>query len=177
MKIHILAAILAAAHLYETAAFTPPFGFSKSLASTTHLSTSSLESPPKPRLPTDDDDDDKGYGNSKNVHASSEPSPPSSPSLRERFASSSVASAAAVATAAVNAAVSMKTLEAPSVQKSYIAINRNNTAVDNEGLPLVYDKDLIERYWSKERGALNQRWVSQAQPGLLGSPTRAHAHT
>ena len=64
-----------------------------------------------------------------------------------------------MATAAVNAAVSMKTLEAPSVSKSYIALDRNITnAVDEEGLPLVYDKDLIEAYWSKERGALQQRW-------------------
>ena len=70
-----------------------------------------------------------------------------------------MASAAAMATAAVNAAVAMKTLEAPSVTKSYISLDRNVTnAIDDEGLPLVYDKDLIEAYWSKERGALQQRW-------------------
>jgi len=34
---------------------------------------------------------------------------------------------------------------------------------------VVYDKDLIQQYWSKERGALNQRWgyfVSKAVPFL-----------
>jgi predicted unusual protein kinase regulating ubiquinone biosynthesis (AarF/ABC1/UbiB family) len=31
--------------------------------------------------------------------------------------------------------------------------------IDEEGLPLVYDKELIQQYWSKERGALNQRWA------------------
>jgi hypothetical protein len=84
-----------------------------------------------------------------------------------------------VATAAVNAAVSMKTLEAPTVQKSYIALNRNSTtSVDNEGLPLVYDKDLIEAYWSKERGALNQRWVSDPRPRFaVHQSRRVHTHT
>jgi len=89
-------------------------------------------------------------------------------SFRDRLASSSAASAAAVATAAVSAAVSMKSLEAPDVTKSYIALDVNNTgALDDEGLPLVYDKELIQQYWSKERGALNRRWgyfVSKAVP-------------
>jgi len=89
-------------------------------------------------------------------------------SFRDRLVSSSAASAAAVATAAVNAAVSMKSLEAPDVKKSYIALDVNNTgALDDEGLPLVYDKELIQQYWSKERGALNRRlgyFVSKAVP-------------
>lgn len=87
----------------------------------------------------------------------------------EQVKSSGVASAAAMATAAVNAAVSMKTLEAPDVTKSYIAMDRDNKSIDEDGLPLVYDKDLIEAYWSKERGALNQRWgyfVGKAVPFL-----------
>jgi len=103
--------------------------------------------------------------------------PPQSPqkkpkpsSFAERVSSSGMASAAAVATAAVNAAVAMKTLEAPDLKKSYISIERNITSeVDNEGLPLVYDKDLIEQYWTKERGALNKRWgtfVGKAVPFL-----------
>jgi aarF domain-containing kinase len=74
-----------------------------------------------------------------------------------------------MATAAVNAAVSMKTLEAPSASKSYIAIDKSQKEIDEEGLPLVYDKDLIEAYWSRERGALNQRWgyfVGKAVPFL-----------
>jgi predicted unusual protein kinase regulating ubiquinone biosynthesis (AarF/ABC1/UbiB family) len=84
------------------------------------------------------------------------------------MANSGVASAAAMATAAVNAAVAMKTLEAPDVQKSYIALD-NNKELDEDGLPLVYDKDAIETYWKKERGALNKRWgvfVGKAVPFL-----------
>lgn len=93
-----------------------------------------------------------------------------SPSFTERFTNSGIASAAAMATAAVNAAVSMKTLEAPSVDKSYISIDKEAPAeLDDEGLPRVYDKDLIEQYWAKERGALNRRWgefVGKAVPFL-----------
>lgn len=37
-------------------------------------------------------------------------------------------------------------------------MDSNNTAIDEDGLPLVYDKDLIQAYWSKEKGALQQRW-------------------
>jgi hypothetical protein len=90
-------------------------------------------------------------------------------SLRERVTNSGVASAAAMATAAVNAAVSMKTLEAPDDAKSYISLDKSQKEIDEEGLPLVYDKDLIQAYWSKERGALNQRWgyfVGKAVPFL-----------
>ena len=90
-------------------------------------------------------------------------------SMADRVANSGVASAAAMATAAVNAAVSMRTLEAPNVEKSYIALDKTQTEIDEEGLPLVYDKELIQQYWSKERGALNQRWsyfVGKAIPFL-----------
>ena len=87
-------------------------------------------------------------------------------SLQDRFASSSMASAAAVATAAVNAAVSMKTLEAPDTKKSYVTLDAN-TEIDADGLPLTYDKDAIQAYWTQERGALNKRWrefVGKAVP-------------
>jgi len=87
----------------------------------------------------------------------------------ERVTNSGVASAAAVAAAAVNAAVSMKNLEAPDVAKSYIALDKTQQELDEEGLPLVYDKDVIEAYWSKEKGALNKRWgyfVGKAVPFL-----------
>lgn len=92
----------------------------------------------------------------------------SATSFSDKMANSGVASAAAMATAAVNAAVAMKTLEAPDVQKSYIALD-NNKELDEDGLPLVYDKDAIETYWKKERGALNKRWgvfVGKAVPFL-----------
>lgn len=101
------------------------------------------------------------------------------PSLQSRVANSGLASAAAVATAAVNAAVALKSIEAPDVSKSYIArgntldpqhrANNGEGVLDAEGLPLSYDKDLIEAYWRKERGALNQRWadfVGKAVPFL-----------
>jgi len=89
-------------------------------------------------------------------------------SLRDRIAKSGVASAAAMA-AAVNRAVAMKPLEAPSNDKSYIALDKTQNELDEEGLPMVYDKDLIEKFWSKERGALNERWgyfVKKAVPFL-----------
>ena len=66
----------------------------------------------------------------------------------------------------VNAAVSMKTLEAPDAQKSYVTLDKN-IEIDEDGLPLVYDKDAIQAYWAKERGALNKRWgqfVGKAVP-------------
>lgn len=90
-------------------------------------------------------------------------------SLTDRISNSGAVSAAAVATAAVNAAVSMKSLTASSVDKSYVSLDKGVKAIDGEGLPLVYDKDLIEAYWKKERGALNQRWsyfVGKAVPFL-----------
>lgn len=90
-------------------------------------------------------------------------------SLQDVITNSGAVSAAAMATAAVNAAVSMKSLTAPDVQKSYISLDSTSTAIDEEGLPLVYDKELIEQYWKKERGALNKRWsyfVGKAVPFL-----------
>jgi hypothetical protein len=79
-------------------------------------------------------------------------------SMSDRIANSGVASMATLAAAAVNAAVSMKSLDAPDVSKSYVALDKTQQQVDEEGLPLVYDKELIEKYWSKQQGALNQRW-------------------
>lgn len=64
----------------------------------------------------------------------------------------------------------MKTLEAPDAQKSYVTTNsgtKTKTEIDEDGLPLTYDKEAIEAYWSKERGALNKRWgqfVGKAVP-------------
>lgn len=87
----------------------------------------------------------------------------------ERVTNSGVASAAAMATAAVNAAVAMRSLEAPTVDKSYISLDASAKELDEDGLPLVYDKDAIEKYWAKERGALNKRWgyfVGKAVPFL-----------
>lgn len=88
--------------------------------------------------------------------------------LGDKITNSGMASAAAMATAAVNAAVAMKSLEAPSVEKSYISLDKS-TEQDADGLPLTYDRELISKYWQKERGALNKRWayfVGKAVPFL-----------
>lgn len=90
-------------------------------------------------------------------------------SWSERLVKSGTVSAAAIATAAVNSAVAMKTLEAPEVEKSFIALDKTVEVDDGSGLPLTYDKELISQYWKKERGALNQRWsyfVGKAVPFL-----------
>jgi len=73
---------------------------------------------------------------------------------------SGLMTSATIAAAAVNAAVSMKTLEAPdSGAKTYIVKDAARQGqVDEEGLPVVYDKDLIEAYWKQEDGALQARW-------------------
>jgi len=90
-------------------------------------------------------------------------------SLTGKIANSGIASAAAMATAAVNAAVAMKSLEAPDTSKSYISLDKSIKELDEDGLPLTYDKDLIQEYWKKEKGALNKRWgvfVGKAVPFL-----------
>ena len=84
------------------------------------------------------------------------------PSLQQQISTQSLAAAATVAAAAVNAAVGMRTLEAPDVVRSYVykdgsAQNRTGI-VDEVGLPLVYDKGLIETYWAKQGDALQKRW-------------------
>lgn len=76
---------------------------------------------------------------------------------------STIATSAAIAAAAVNRAVSMRPLEAPDLgkggQKTYIVRDDARVGtVDDEGLPIVYDKKLIEQYWRKQDGALQQRW-------------------
>ncbi|KAJ1474300.1 hypothetical protein T484DRAFT_3645222 [Baffinella frigidus] len=70
-----------------------------------------------------------------------------------------IATSAVVAVAAVNAAVSMRKLEAPEVLKTYIVMDDGRTGVvDEEGLPLVYNKEAIEKYWKAQDGALQGRW-------------------
>jgi hypothetical protein len=54
------------------------------------------------------------------------------------------ATSAAIAVSAVNAAVSMRQLEAPEVDKTYIVQDSSRLgSVDESGLPIVYDKELI----------------------------------
>ena len=75
-------------------------------------------------------------------------------SMAEQVTSASLASAAVVAAAAVNVAVGMRQLSAPEVTNSFVfkdgaSINRTGV-VDEVGLPLVYDKNLIQEYWKKQ---------------------------
>lgn len=84
-------------------------------------------------------------------------------SVIDQVTSASIASAAVIAATAVNAAVSMKQLSAPDAVKSYVYRDGASTnragIIDEVGLPLVYDKVLIESYWKKQGSALTQRWT------------------
>lgn len=84
-------------------------------------------------------------------------------SMAEQVTTASLASAAVIAAAAVNAAVGMRQLTAPDVSKSFVfkdGASTNRTGiVDEVGLPLVYDKNLIQEYWKKQGSALTQRWT------------------
>ena len=75
----------------------------------------------------------------------------------------SLASAAVVAAAAVNAAVSMRPISAPESAKSFVSKDAADLdrvgKVDEVGLPLIYDKQLIEVYWKKQGSALTSRWT------------------
>lgn len=81
----------------------------------------------------------------------------------EQFGAAGLASAAVVAAAAVNSAVGMRTLQAPDSDKTFVfkdgaSLDRIGK-IDEYGLPLVYDKDLIQAYWKKQGSALTQRWT------------------
>ena len=74
-----------------------------------------------------------------------------------------VAGNAAIAVVEVSKAVSMRGVEAPDVAtKSYVALGKGGgdgaVAIDEEGLPLVYDKAAIQVYWDNQGGALQKRW-------------------
>ena len=84
-------------------------------------------------------------------------------SVTEQFGAAGIASAAVVAAAAVNAAVGMRQLDAPDTEKSYVyrdgGAEERKGKIDEFGLPLVYDKDLIQKYWKDQGSALTQRWT------------------
>lgn len=85
----------------------------------------------------------------------------------EKLGSASIASAAVMAATSVNAAVGMKQLSAPDGERTFVYMDgasENRTGViDSAGLPLVYDKTLIEAYWRKQSGALSKRWTEFLQ--------------
>lgn len=96
-------------------------------------------------------------------------------SVIEKAGKTGMLSAAAVAAAAVNQAVSMTTLDAPDVGRSYVALRDSDGAEDDEtGLPFSYDKDKIQAYWLKQGKALQQRWgefLRLSVPFLLKTAT------
>jgi len=70
------------------------------------------------------------------------------------------AATAAVAVAEISKAVRMRGVEAPDAQKTYVALGDDRKGlVDEAGLPLVYDKELIQKYWDSQGSALQQRWT------------------
>lgn len=82
----------------------------------------------------------------------------------DQLSAAGTSAALLAATAAVNAAVSMRDLSAPEVgERSFVL--RDGTQedrrglIDDVGLPLVYDKDLIQAYWAAQGGALTSRWT------------------
>lgn len=91
--------------------------------------------------------------------------PPKERSAFDQLQSAGAGAAVMAATAAVNAAVSMRDLSAPSVDdaKSFVfsdgASEGRRGVVDEVGLPLIYDKDLIQAYWKGQSNALASRWT------------------
>ena len=81
----------------------------------------------------------------------------------EQMGSAGLASAAVVAAAAVNQAVSMRQLDAPDADKTFVyrdgASDGRAGKVDEFGLPLIYDANLIQAYWKTQGNALTDRWT------------------
>lgn len=73
------------------------------------------------------------------------------------------AQAAVVAASAVNQAVGMRDIQAPDVERTYVyrdgASENRIGVVDSVGLPLIYDKKIIEAYWKSQGSALTSRWT------------------
>jgi aarF domain-containing kinase len=60
----------------------------------------------------------------------------------------------------VSRSVSSKGIEAPEAQSSFVAMDSERAGlVDENGLPLVYDKAAIQKYWEGQGSALQQRWI------------------
>ena len=70
------------------------------------------------------------------------------------------ATAAAAVLEETSRAVASKGIEAPDAARSFVSMDKERTGlVDDEGLPLIYDKDAIQKYWAGQSGALQQRWL------------------
>mmetsp|Transcript_2976 Transcript_2976/g.5815 ORF Transcript_2976/g.5815 Transcript_2976/m.5815 type:complete len:874 (-) Transcript_2976:290-2911(-) len=70
------------------------------------------------------------------------------------------AKAAAAVMEEVSRSVGTNGIEAPDMADTFVSIDAERTGlVDEEGLPLVYDKQAIQKYWEGQGGALQQRWI------------------
>ena len=56
----------------------------------------------------------------------------------------------------------MRTIEAPDAKRTYVSRDASSSErvgiVDEVGLPLIYDRVLIQEYWKNQGSALTQRW-------------------
>lgn len=68
------------------------------------------------------------------------------------------ASNAAAAVMEVSAAVRERGVDAPDASKSFVARGEDTSVVDEEGLPLVYDREAIQAFWAKRPGELQRAW-------------------
>ena len=69
------------------------------------------------------------------------------------------AKAAATVVEEVSRSVKSKGVEAPDAVASFVSMDEDRRGlVDDEGLPLIYDKGAIQKYWDGQGGALQQRW-------------------
>lgn len=60
----------------------------------------------------------------------------------------------------VSKTVSANGVEAPEAKSSFVAMDKERAGlVDENGLPLIYDKAAIQKYWEGQGSALQTRWL------------------
>ena len=60
----------------------------------------------------------------------------------------------------VSKSVASSEIEAPEARSSFVSMDSERAGlVDDEGLPLIYDKEAIQAYWSSQGSALQKRWL------------------
>ena len=81
-------------------------------------------------------------------------------------------SAATAVIGEVSKSVAKGGVEAPEAKSSFVSMDPERAGlVDENGLPLIYDKEAIQKYWQGQGSALQQRWRrsgrnSRAHPSL-----------
>jgi aarF domain-containing kinase len=100
-------------------------------------------------------------------------SPSRAPFVSMQLKNSAVTAGVTAATAVlgeVSKSVGDKGIEAPEATTSFVSMDEARTdLVDEDGLPLAYNKEAIQKYWSGQEGALQKRWLeflSEAVPFL-----------